>query len=142
MKIRKATTKDAAIILKMLKSESVMTGNDELYYETKHIQEYIKGKSFITFVCEFDKKFAGFISLNLFSTGKYAEIYNIMVGKEYRKKGIAFELIKFGERYLKNKGYGITYMYVEGSNRPMQNFSRKINYDKGKKFIFYSKILK
>ena len=134
--------KDASIILKMLKSESVMTGNDELHYEIKHIQEHIKGKSFVTFVCEFDKKFAGFISLNLFSIGKYAEIYNIMVDKKYRKKSIALELIKFGERYLKNKGYGIIYMYVEESNRQMQDFSRKINYDKGKKFIFYSKILK
>ena len=54
--IEKSCLKIMILILKMLKSESVMTGNDELYYETKHIQEYIKGKSFITFVCEFDKK--------------------------------------------------------------------------------------
>lgn len=142
MKIRKATMKDAKIILKLLKSESVMTGNDELYYDLKHAKEYIRGKSFVTFVYEEDKNIVGLVSINLFNIGKYAEIYNVIVDKNYRKKGMGLKLMQFAEKYLKNKGYEIAYFYVEGSNKPMQNFARKIKYERGKMFRFYSKIFK
>ena len=70
MKIRKARESDKERILELLNADSGNTGNDDLYYEDKHVMEYIKGKGFETFVAEIDGKIVGVVMANVFPIGR------------------------------------------------------------------------
>jgi ribosomal protein S18 acetylase RimI-like enzyme len=141
MKIKKAKLGDAKEILRLLNSEAVLTGDDDLHYLPKHIKEHIIGKSFITFIQQENNKVIGLISINLFPIGKYAELYNIVIDKNYREKKIGLRLTLFAEEYLKKKGYEIIYLYTEKSNISAQKLAEKVNYKRGKTLYFYSKKL-
>jgi ribosomal-protein-alanine N-acetyltransferase len=140
MKIRKAKESDKKRILELL-NNSGNTGNDELHYEDNHVMEYIKGKAFETFVCEIDGKIAGVVMANIFPIAKYAEMYNIAIDENYRRKGIGLKLMDFLEDHLKRLGISIVYGYVNEDNKPSKNLVKKTGYEEGKRIIFYSKIL-
>lgn len=72
MKIRKARKSDKGRILELLNSNPENTADDELHYNLSHIDEYVNGKSFETFVCEIDKKVVGVVMANVFPLGRYA----------------------------------------------------------------------
>ncbi len=142
MKIRKARESDKERILELLNADSGNTGNDELHYELKHAEEYIKGKGFETFVTEIDGKIVGVVMANVFPIGKYAEMYNVAVDKDYRKKGVATKLMNFLENYLRKKKIEFVYGYINEDNKPSQKMTEKLGYEKGKTELFYSKFLK
>ncbi len=142
MKIRKATMKDAKRILNLLNSDANLTGSDELHYQSKHVKEYVLGKSFATFVYEEDKKVVGIIMANIFRIGRYAEFYNIIVDANYRGKNIGKKLSDYLIKYLRKQKIEIGFSYIEKNNRNARKLAEKLNFEKGKLFYFYYKILK
>src|SRR3989344_1850919 len=142
MKIRKARESDKERILELLNADSGNTGNDELHYELKHAEEYIKGKGFETFVCEIDGKIAGVVMANVFPIGKYAEMYNLIIDGKYRRKGVGMKLMHFLQEHLRKLGIEFVYGYANENNKPSQKMLSKLEYERGKKELFYSKFLK
>jgi len=139
MVIRKASKKDAKRILELLNSDKALTGNDDLSYLPRHVDEYINGKSCETFVYEENGKIIGLITVNLFRLGKYAELYIIVVDNNYRNKGVGSKLINFAGDYLKKISIDFSYFYTLENNISMQKLGEKYSYKKGKKHYFYSK---
>ncbi len=142
MKIRKPTMKDAKRILQLLNSDANITTSDELHYNIEHVKEYILGKSFYTFVYIEDKKIVGVVMANVFKIGKYAELYNIIVDSNYRKKGIAKKLSDYIINYLEKKKIKLIFLYTEENNNPAQNLFQKLKFRKGKKLYFYFREMK
>jgi len=142
MSIRKSTMKDQKRILDLLNSDENLTGDEGIDYEPIYVKEYISGNSFITFVYEDKNKIVGLIIVHVSRIAKYFELNMLVVDKDYRRKGVASKLISFLESYLKKEGYGLGFLYTEEENKAMQKLAQKTKYKKGKKFFFYSKILK
>jgi len=142
LKIRKAILKDSDKILILLNSDKNLTGDEGVYYKPKYIKDYILGKPFITFVCEINNKIVGLVIAHVSNIAKYAELNMIVVDKKYRKKGIASKLMSFLEDYLVKKKYELIFLYTEEDNEVMKMLAEKEDYKKGKKFYFYSKLLK
>ena len=137
MKIRKATIGDAKRILELLNSDSMLTTTDELSYHPRHVKEYILGKSFYTIVYIEDKKIVGVVMVNIFKIGKYAEFYNLVVDKNYRKHGIGKELFDEIIKYLKKIKIKLVFLYTEETNNPVIKSMKKLKIRKGKKMYFY-----
>ena len=142
MKIRRAKENDKEKILELLNEDPGNTADDELHYNLNHVNEYVNGKAFETFVCEIDGKIAGIAMANVFPLGKYAEMYNAVVDIGYRRKGIGIKLLDFLENHLKKSGIKIIYGYVNDGNKPSEKMLEKLGYQKGKKVLFYSKVLR
>jgi len=142
MKIRKAKESDKKIILKLLNQNSGNTADDKLHYKEKHADEYIRGKAFRTFVAEIDGKVIGIIMANVFPIAEYAEVYNLAVDEGNRRKGIGIKLMDFVEKKLKKSGIEFVYGYINEDNISSQKLMEKLGYNRGKKLLFYSKILK
>ena len=115
---------------------------DELAYDEECVEEYIKGKSFETFVCEMNGKIAGLVIAHVRRIGGYAELYNVVVDKKYRKKGMGMRMMKFMEEHLRKMGIQDIFLFTLHNNDAMQKLSDKLKYRKGKKFLYYSKSLK
>lgn len=139
MKIRKANMKDLKDILWMFNNTKEMVGSDGGYYVKDNIKQYIQGPVFVTFIAEVDKKIAGVILIQVWKKAKYTYIENIVVKKEFRGKRIGYELMKFVDDYYKKKGSKFIFFYTEENNKVMKQLSKKFNYNKGKKYVFYSK---
>ena len=142
MKIRRAKESDKLRILDLLNLEPATREEDELAYDEECVEEYIKGKSFETFVCEMNGKIAGLVIAHVRRIGGYAELYNVVVDKKYRKKGMGMRMMKFMEEHLRKMGIANIFLYTIHNNKNMQGLSEKMNYKKGKKFLSYSKSLK
>lgn len=141
MKIRKAEEKDRKKILELLNSEPTNNLEGEQPYNDECAEEYIKGKSFETFVAEIGGKVAGVTIAHVRRIGKYAELYHTIVDKKYRRKGIGEKLYKFRENHLKKLGIVYVFLFTTLDNMAMQKLAEKSGYKKGKKFFAYSKVL-
>ncbi|MEK6819766.1 MAG: GNAT family N-acetyltransferase [Nanoarchaeota archaeon] len=141
MKIRKAKEDDKEKILELLNSEPATLEENEMPYDEECAEEYIKGKSFETFVCEISGEIAGVVIAHVRRIGRYAELYNLVVNKKYRKKGIGIRLMNFMEEHLRKFNIEEMFLYTLYNNDAMQKLSNKLKYKKGKKFLTYSKVL-
>jgi len=142
MKIRRAKESDKLQILDLLNLEPAAREEDELAYDEECVEEYIKGKSFETFVCEMNGKVVGLVIAHVRRIGGYAELYNVVVDKKYRKKGMGIRMMKFMEEHLRKLGIANIFLYTLHNNKNMQGLSEKMSYKKGKNFLSYSKDLK
>lgn len=77
----------------------------------------------------------GNIFITPFGT-KVAHVYRLVVKKEYRKKGIASQLIKTAEGIIKKKGGVEIGLYVDTQNSELKEFYKKKNFKtSNKEFI-------
>jgi len=141
MKIRKATKKDIPRILELFNSDSNLVGDDKLKYSKSTIENYIKPPVNKTFVCEIDGKTIGVVQTQFWEISKYIYLNDIIVDKDYQKKGVGFELQSFVERLARKEGYVLIYLFSEANNTNAHKLFEKGNFKRGKKFVFFSKIL-
>lgn len=142
MKIRKAKMGDLKEILKLFNSSKNLIGQDDGYYSDYHIKQYIQGPVFKTFVVEIDKEIVGVALIQVWKKAKYSYLENVVIKKEFMGRGIGKTLMIFLENYVKKGGSNFYFYYSEENNKVMHKLSSKLNYKKGKKFVFYSKELK
>ena len=79
---------------------------------------------------------------NVFPIAEYAEVYNLAVDEGNKRKGIGIKLMDFVEKKLKKSGIEFVYGYINEDNISSQKLMEKLGYNRGKKLLFYSKILK
>lgn len=89
----------------------------------------IEGPNAQTWVAELDNKIVGFLVGRQTLTGPQTlnnafNIYNVAVDPQFRKRGIASELIKAFEDYFKGQGYA--YLHVD-----RENSAQKLYFDLG-----------
>ena len=142
MKIRKATEKDALRILELLNSDPNLVGDEDIKFSPYHVKEYLSSPITRVYIVEKDKKVIGLVISEFWKTAKYAYINQVVVDKDYRRRGIGKALMKFIENLAKKEKMNIIFCFSEVDNKKTHKLFGKLNYKKGKRFFFFSKSLR
>lgn len=139
MKIRKARLSDWKDYYKLKVEESLdyekiidksikLPSKDKLKIE---FEEFIKNKNLIIFIAEIEDNVVAYsnckIHRSVWSKGGYID--DIFVLKNYRKKGIATELIKEFSGYLKGKRLNQISLNVNPKNTDAIKLYRKLDFE-------------
>ena len=116
--LRYAENKDVSDILSLDKENFSNNFEEEFYLE------YIKNQRVI--VAEKEKNVIGYILFNQILDE--AEIYKIVVLKDFRKKQIAFKIIEFLLNELKKSDVKKIFLEVRKSNIPAINLYKKCEF--------------
>lgn len=144
MKIRRARLSDASYIYRALNHTPELRdydGDDEEYPKYWVNGAINDKKGNLVLVAEEDKKFMGFTIVHLLRGVLDALRHSLYVFPSYRNKGIASALSKASESYLREHGYKWSVGFVNTSNKKMQKFMAKNDYNSGNKFYVYWKVL-
>ncbi len=132
---RLGTEDDIDRVLELFNSSVNLTGN--IYeYNKNDILEYITHDTYRLFVFEEDNKIVGVISISFGKISKWAQVEEIFVDKNYRRKGIATKLMAYVENMFKGRNVSLI---VDEKNKEMQELMNKKDYKKGRKYYFYTK---
>ena len=144
MKIRKGKISDARKIFNFLGSAPELhASKSNQDYDLKFVKSILNDKqSSIVIIAEEDKEIVGFIIGLLWPKIREAFTLDLFIRPEFRQRGIATKLNNEYERMLKEKDYNWITSFVLTNNFKMQKLKSKLNYKRGKKFIFYSKEIK
>ena len=124
---RYAENKDVFDILS-LDDENFSNNFDEKFY-----WEYIKNQRVI--VAENQKNIVGYILFNQILDE--AEIYKIVVSKNFRKKQIAFKIMEFLLNELKKNNVKKIFLEVRKSNIPAINLYKKCGFIEIREIVDY-----
>ena len=124
---RYAENKDVFDILS-LDDENFSNNFDEKFY-----LEYIKNQRVI--VAENQKNIVGYILFNQILDE--AEIYKIVVSKNFRKKQIAFKIMEFLLNELKKNNVKKIFLEVRKSNIPAINLYKKCGFIEIREIVDY-----
>jgi len=137
MKIKKATSKDILLLIKINReSEDPLDkklGTTDNFVK-KEFYNLMKNKKAEFFI--YDKK--GFVCFKPYFSGYgNCEIYWLTVSKKYQGKGIGTLLLNFIKRYAKNKKFRAIYLYTSPIHKDAMKFYKKNNYKKINEFPDY-----
>lgn len=107
-------------------------GEDDAYSEEVMRKLLIEDEKNSNFVCFDDDKIVGYISYNPKSKRRNGSIYiiSLVVLPEYRRLGIAQNLIYTACKYYENKGLGeIMSLQVDKDNVPAINLYKKVGFE-------------
>ena len=107
-------------------------GEDDAYSEEVMRELLIEDEKNSNFVCFDDDKIVGYISYNPKSKRRNGSIYiiSLVVLPEYRRLGIAKNLIYTACKYYENKGLGeIMSLQVDKDNVPAINLYKKVGFE-------------
>lgn len=124
---RYAENKDMLDIL-YLDKENFSNNFDEKFY-----LEYIKNQRVI--VSEYEKEIVGYILFNQILDE--AEIYKIVVSKDFRKKQIAFRIMEYLLNELKKNNVKKIFLEVRKSNIPAISLYKKCGFINIREIIDY-----
>src|SRR3989339_1738023 len=111
-KIRLATKKDSKTILDLLNSSTELTGDSSQNYTKEMIKEYLSNKNYIILIYESNKRIIGLLIAEIWKIAKYSYLFNIIIKKEFRRKGIAIQLIKKFEELSKKYKSKLIYLHA------------------------------
>ena len=97
-------------------------------YSLSTIQSDLESDRVMIFVCEENNKIVGYISIYYFLDE--ANLQKIAVLENYRRKGIASQLIKFAESELLSKNVGKFYLEVNEHNLIAISVYEKLGFEK------------
>jgi len=142
IKIRKAEKKDLKKIAEIFRIEYAKYPYNEKWGmkgALDKIKEYFKNCSF--FIAEIDSKIVGFIIANTYDwyDGIRGLISEIVISKEYQRKGIGKKLMNSIEDYFKKKHVKEMLLYAHTNSKSI-NFYKKLNYKKEGYIPFIKKL--
>ena len=86
----------------------------------------VKDKNYLCFVAEYENNLVGYI--NLLVVDSVAEIINVSVLDDFRKKGVGTQLIDFSIKYLIENQFTGVMLEVNENNLPAINLYKKIGF--------------
>lgn len=112
----------------------------------KEFEKIFKSKREETFLCKDKDDYVGFINISLRSeyvhgakSSPVGYVEGIFVKEQYRKKGVAKELIKAGEEWAKSKGCKEIASDTHLHNKTSQEFHKKLGFKKDDTIVHYIK---
>jgi len=111
------------------------SGNEDCYTEEQLKQIWIDSIKNDNFVCVDNDKIVAHISFNPFSMRRNGSIYiiNLIVLPDYRRQGIAQQLINTGCEYYLEKGVNLPVsLSVDKDNIPAISLYKKVGFEIGK----------
>ena len=144
LKFRIGKVSDSKILLRMLNSSLELQTNEEgNTYTIDWINDTLKDKKRNLFlIAEEDNKIAGFLIAEIWVNKRYSFINDTYIIPEYRRKGIASDLMKEYEIRCKRLKIKTIIGLVLTTNKKMHKFKEKLGYKRGNSFYLYEKRLK
>ncbi len=139
--IRLANEKDIQKILELFNSNLNLIG-DNFRYDKNQITEYLINDNYRLFIYELNDKIIGVVSAELWKKAKWAYVGEIIVDKNYRRKGIGTKLLDYVEKEAKKINISSIFIFVDENNKEMKELMKKRDHKGGRKYIHYSKELK
>ena len=93
-------------------------------------------------VAELNKKVVGVMLAEFWKKARYVYANNLVVDKKYQRKGIGLQLCNYMENLAKKQRCNLMFFFTEVGNKKLQKMAKKMKYERGKKFYFYSKEIK
>lgn len=141
MKIRKATKKDISKLIEIVKGvKSIEDFPGE--YSKDLFNKAITRKENIFLVAEIDNEVTGFVICYFNKEWKRIYIDSLAVKKEYRNQGIATNLVRFIEKFSRDKNVKTIYFNTRVWNIPMVKLAKRNQYKLKEKFYIWEKKLK
>lgn len=137
-KIRKAEMSDTPRMLELFNSDPNLVGGD-FNYQAKHMPEFITNPVNKTFVYEVDGVVVGVIQTQFWKESEYVYLNDIVVDKDYQRKGIGLALQGYVEDLAKKEGCEYIYLFSEINNKKAHELLKKGGFKEDKKFIFFNK---
>lgn len=137
VEIRKATLvdeEDVAVLIRELGDAIGVTGdvNPVSWYST--LRKMIASPEWTFLIAEDAKKKVGLLILlvlpSLYHGGNYAAITELIVSKDYQKKGVGRLLIEEAKRLARNMGCAEIDVSVEVQNEDAIGFYQKLGFEK------------
>jgi ribosomal protein S18 acetylase RimI-like enzyme len=137
MKIRKATKKDAEEILKLVKISnneySKLIGKNTIFTNNeikKDFNKTLKSHNKFLLVAEETKNIFGYLfgELSSYKNNKTGNIDFLFILRNYRKKGIALDLVQEFIKILKSKNVDKIRLKVNIKNQDAFNFYKKFGF--------------
>ncbi len=122
MKVRKWTKSDL-IQISNLEKECF-----EDFWTLDMFESTLNTYNTIPLLCEIESKIAGYILVAYVKGDDVADLMNIAVKKNFRRKGIADKLIENAVLIAKDKGIKTLFLEVRVGNIPAQNLYKKHNF--------------
>lgn len=143
MEIRKAKKGDLNKISKIGNEvREFKVGKDVVtFWPKKTLAKIIASKKDLIFIAEQEKKIIGFIIVNYNSVFGKAIIENVIVRKEFRKMGIAKELLDNVLRQLKKQRCSYVSALANSKEKEAINWYIKRGFNKGDNFVWMDIIL-
>ena len=134
--IRLGTEEDINRVLELFKPE-INLGGGIIDYDKKSILEYIKNNNCNLLVYELDNKIVGAATISFWNIANWVYVEEISVDEDYRKRGIATEILDYIENLANGKAI---FLVVDETAEAMHNLMNKKSYRKEeRKYIYYTK---
>ncbi len=118
--------KSVAVRLAVLKDLDFCSKMDYAFVVEATLKRRVEEK--LVMIAEVDGKSVGYSRIEYLWL-KIPYIGLIIVRQEYRKKGVAFAMIRFLEEYLIRKGYNVLYSSSQVNEPEPQAWHRKIGFE-------------
>jgi len=140
-KIRIAMRKDIPAITELFNNgQDALMGETEGEYTDEDIEDYLNNKVNKIFVCELEEEIIGAFLVQFWKN--YFFLHTIVIREDSTDMGIEEIFLDYIERLAKErKKYSIE-LFTEIRSKKMQSSLKQRDYEKGNKFMFYSKKIK
>jgi len=144
MKIRKGKLKDVKELLNLLNNTPELQGVGEKdSYTLSYLVGTIKSKDRnLVLIAEEKGEIIGFLLAELWKNKKFSFLCDMFVKADYRNKRVASMIQEEYEKICKKLKIEDIDALVLLTNKKMQNWCKKHNFNQGNKFFYYSKKLK
>ena len=77
--------------------------------------------------------------MQFWKRARYSYIDVLIVNNKYRRKGIGTKLLEHIEKLSKKYKFNLIWLFSDKRDVPLHLLANKLKYQKGKKFLFFSK---
>lgn len=113
----------------------------DLKKSKRYISKRIFNEESVIFICFKDKNIVGFVQLyetfDSLNLNKKLVLYDLYVQSDYRKKGIARNLMNKSKDFAKKKNYGSIELSTATSNIKAQSLYESLDYIRDKEYYNY-----
>jgi ribosomal protein S18 acetylase RimI-like enzyme len=138
---RKANVRDFDFLWTVLSNtpelQSDSSGNT---YDKEGLRRVIKNrKENLVLIVKDKGRLIGFLIVHYLKSVKQSIVNDLFIHKDYRRRGIAKNLMKMCEQDARKKNFKYITGLVRTNNKKMQNLKQKLGFKKGNCFYFYEK---
>lgn len=145
--IRRMTDEDVAAVhqsgIEVSEFEtSEQAAEKDPFWPKDGLYDWVKNETDVLLVAEHDGDIIGYFLSQVHDETRTAYIRNVYIDKEYRRQGIARELVQEGIIRFDQRDVGYIAALVKPDNIPMKQLLIELGFNEGHTFVWIDKLLK
>lgn len=146
VKIREMTGKDVPAVhqsgIEVAEFEtSEEAAEKDPFWPKDGLYDWVENETDVLLVAEDDGEIVGYFLSQIHDETRTAYIRNVYIDKEYRRQGIARELVQEGIVQFDQSDVGYIAALVKPDNVPMKELLIELGFNEGNTFIWIDKLL-